>query len=99
MSSLVDSVVKAMDQGTGSNVFLNVDTPEEVTDTDISRADDARDRDMKNEGMAGAALGGIAGGALTKTPSGVLSGAKLGSKIQDAFSNKEEAKKKKMDKC
>ena len=68
---------------------------EEVTDTDISRADDVRDRiadrDMENEGMAGAALGGIAGGALTKTPSGVLSGAKLGSEIQDAFSNKEEA--------
>lgn len=33
MSSLVDSVVKAMDQGTSSNVFLNVDTPVEVKKT------------------------------------------------------------------
>ena len=52
-----------------------------------------------DEGMAGAALGGIAGGALTKTPSGVLSGAKLGSEIQDAFlkKHKDEMEKNKQD--
>jgi len=37
------------------------------------------------EGIAGAVVGGIAGGALTKSPSGVMTGAQLGSKAQDMF--------------
>jgi hypothetical protein len=36
-----------------------------------------------DEGWTGAALGGLAGAALTKSPSGAMSGASLGSQIQD----------------
>ena len=46
-----------------------------------------------DEGMAGAALGGIAGAALTKSPSGAMSGASLGSQIQDEIMSEEPAKK------
>jgi hypothetical protein len=44
---------------------------------------------LKEEGLAGAAIGGIAGAAITKTLSGAMAGAELGSKLQDKFSNKE----------
>jgi hypothetical protein len=37
------------------------------------------------EGLAGAALGGLAGAALTKTPSGAMTGANIGSQIQDTL--------------
>jgi hypothetical protein len=36
-----------------------------------------------DEGMMGAALGGVAGATLTKTPSGAIAGANIGSSIQD----------------
>lgn len=39
------------------------------------------------EGLAGAALGGVAGAALTRTPTGAMMGAELGSEIQDKFTN------------
>ena len=37
----------------------------------------------KTEGMAGAALGGLAGAVATKTPAGAMAGADIGSDIQD----------------
>jgi len=46
-----------------------------------------------DEGMAGAALGGIAGAALTKTPQGAMTGASLGSEIQDTVMAEEPAVK------
>lgn len=39
-----------------------------------------------SEGMAGAVAGGIAGAALTRTPKGAVSGAKIGSAVQDTVS-------------
>jgi flagellar hook-basal body complex protein FliE len=46
----------------------------------------SKDRDVKtDEGLVGAALGGAAGAMLTKTPQGALSGANLGSEVQDAL--------------
>jgi len=50
---------------------------------------DKLDEVEMEEGLAGAAIGGIAGAAITKTPSGAMAGAELGSKLQDKFSNKE----------
>jgi hypothetical protein len=37
----------------------------------------------ENEGMAGAALGGVAGAIATKSPAGAMAGANIGSDIQD----------------
>jgi len=37
----------------------------------------------ENEGMAGSALGGVAGAMATKTPAGAMAGADIGSTIQD----------------
>jgi hypothetical protein len=37
----------------------------------------------ENEGMAGAALGGVAGAIATKSPAGAMAGADIGSDIQD----------------
>ena len=37
----------------------------------------------ENEGMAGAALGGVAGAVATKSPAGAMAGADIGSDIQD----------------
>lgn len=45
------------------------------------------DEKMMPEGLAGATIGGIAGAAITKTPSGAIMGAELGSDIQDRFTN------------
>jgi hypothetical protein len=50
---------------------------------------DKLDEVEMEERLAGAAIGGIAGAAITKTPSGAMAGAELGSKLQDKFSNKE----------
>jgi len=44
-----------------------------------------------DEGMAGAALGGVAGAALTKTPGGAMSGASMGSEIEDKMMSEEPA--------
>ena len=53
--------------------------------------DKATDEDVEtDEGAIGAVAGGIAGGALTKTPGGVVTGAKLGSAIQNRFAKKED---------
>jgi hypothetical protein len=50
----------------------------------------AKDRDVKtDEGLAGAVLGGAAGAALTKSPSGALTGASLGSNLQDEITSEE----------
>lgn len=38
---------------------------------------------QKDEGLAGAAVGGAAGAAITKTPAGAMTGAEIGSEIQD----------------
>lgn len=38
---------------------------------------------QENEGMSGAALGGVAGAMATKTPAGAMAGADIGSAIQD----------------
>jgi hypothetical protein len=43
-----------------------------------------------NEGLAGAVAGGIAGAALTKSPQGAMTGAQVGSAIQDKMSGEEE---------
>jgi hypothetical protein len=40
-----------------------------------------------DEGMMGAALGGVAGAALTKTPAGAMAGANIGSSIQDELTS------------
>ena len=54
------------------------------TDPGMISSDDAE------EGIAGAALGGAAGAALTKTPSGAIAGANIGSDIEDtAFGDDE----------
>ena len=49
------------------------------------------------EGFAGGALGGLAGAALTKSPSGALAGAKFGSDIQDSFGKKSPFENEEMD--
>jgi hypothetical protein len=49
------------------------------------------------EGFVGGALGGIAGAALTKSPSGAIAGAKLGSGIQDSFGKKNPFENEEMD--
>jgi len=46
--------------------------------------------DDMDEGLAGAALGGVAGAALTKSPQGAMTGAQVGSAIQDKMSDQEE---------
>jgi hypothetical protein len=51
---------------------------------------DKLDEEDMEEGLAGAAIGGIAGAALTKTPSGAMAGAELGSKLQDKFTDNKE---------
>lgn len=40
-----------------------------------------------DEGLAGTVIGGLAGAALTKSPSGTAAGASIGSDIQNAISN------------
>ena len=49
------------------------------------------------EGFVGGALGGIAGAALTKSPSGAIAGAKLGSGVQDSFGKKNPFENEEMD--
>lgn len=44
---------------------------------------DELSKKTKKEGLAGAALGGVAGAALTKSPQGAMTGARVGSSIQD----------------
>ena len=46
-------------------------------------------QDYAQEGLAGAALGGLAGAALTKTPTGAMTGANIGSEIQDTIANED----------
>lgn len=57
----------------------------------VKRMQDAYKKQDPNkktdEGMAGAALGGIAGAALTKTPAGAMAGANIGSSIQDELTS------------
>ena len=55
------------------------------------------DVDDVEEGFAGGALGGIAGAALTKSPSGAIAGAKLGSGVQDSFGKKNPFENEEMD--
>lgn len=43
-----------------------------------------------DEGLAGAVVGGVAGAAITKSPGGAMTGAELGSSVQDMFSGDEE---------
>jgi hypothetical protein len=44
-------------------------------------------KSITKEGLAGAALGGLAGAALTKSPMGAVRGASIGSSIQDLVSS------------
>ena len=46
------------------------------------------------EGIGGAVVGGVGGALLTKTPSGAMAGAKLGSNVQDYFTKEKEDKEK-----
>lgn len=41
------------------------------------------------EGIRGAAIGGVAGAALTKSPAGAMTGAKVGSKLQDVLTGED----------
>lgn len=50
----------------------------------------AKDGMNINEGLIGGALGGVAGAALTRTPGGAISGAKIGSAIQDKLTKTED---------
>jgi hypothetical protein len=70
--------------------------PAEVPPPPVAEQDDEEysvDGGMNNEllqdGMLGAVLGGAAGAALTKSPGGAMTGAKLGSAAQDAFGEEE----------
>lgn len=45
--------------------------------------------DQQSEGLAGAVVGGVAGAAVTKSPAGAMTGAKVGSALQDTFSDNE----------
>jgi hypothetical protein len=56
-------------------------------DSDNPEGDEEEETD---EGLMGAALGGVAGGVLTKTPAGAMTGAEIGSDIQDALSGDKE---------
>ena len=47
--------------------------------------DGGMNNELLQDGMLGAVLGGAAGAALTKSPGGVMTGAKLGSAAQDVF--------------
>jgi hypothetical protein len=49
----------------------------------------SEEKDTTQEGMMGAALGAVAGGALTKSPGGAMTGASLGSDMQDLVSEAE----------
>jgi len=44
------------------------------------------------EGIGGAVVGGVGGALLTKTPSGAMAGAELGSNVQDYFAKEKEDK-------
>ena len=61
--------------------------------TDLARrlhaamAKDKKKEEKTDEGLAGAAMGGIAGAVLTKSPSGAMTGASMGSDIEDAIKN------------
>ena len=46
-------------------------------------------KQIATEGLGGAIAGGIAGGAIIKTPGGIATGTKVGSNIQDYFTKKE----------
>lgn len=72
--------------GDASNAFIkNVSTNQR--DTDVNEEDEET-----TEGALGALGGGVLGMAATKTPGGVVAGAKLGSAIQDRLDNKDESK-------
>ena len=72
------------------------ETPVEVPPAPVAEQDDEEysvDGGMNNkllqDGMLGTVLGGAAGAALTKSPGGAMTGAKLGSAAQDAFGEEE----------
>jgi hypothetical protein len=51
--------------------------------------DGGMNNELLQDGMLGTMLGGAAGAALTKSPGGAMTGAKLGSAAQDAFGEEE----------
>jgi hypothetical protein len=51
------------------------------------KAEDEEKKSVTKEGVAGAALGGLAGAVLTKSPMGAVRGASIGSSIQDLVSS------------
>jgi len=61
--------------------------------TDLARrlhaamAKDKKKEEKTDEGLAGATMGGIAGAVLTKSPSGAMTGASMGSDIEDVIKN------------
>jgi hypothetical protein len=59
-------------------------TREAVDDEEYS-VDGGMNNELLQDGMLGSIVGGIGGAALTKSPGGAMTGAKLGSAAQDAF--------------
>lgn len=52
--------------------------------------DECYGQGVMDEGAMGGVLGALAGGALTKTPGGAMTGYKIGSGLQDAFAGDDE---------
>jgi hypothetical protein len=60
-------------------------------DDEEHSADGGMNNELLQDGMLGAVLGGAAGAALTKSPGGAMTGAKLGNAAQDAFGEETDA--------
>jgi hypothetical protein len=59
--------------------------PVSEQDDEEYSVDGGMNNELLQDGMLGTMLGGAAGAALTKSPGGAMTGAKLGSAAQDAF--------------
>jgi phage tail tape-measure protein len=59
-------------------------------DAEYKKAQKLKQTPPVAEGPVGSLVGGIAGAALTKTPSGAMAGSRLGSAVGDAMSGSEE---------
>jgi hypothetical protein len=61
----------------------------EAVDNEEYSVDGGMNNELLQDGMLGSIVGGIGGAALTKSPGGAMTGAKLGSAAQDAFGEEE----------
>jgi hypothetical protein len=75
-----DTVLAALKAGQ-----IAATAPVAEEDDEEHSADGGMNNELLQDGMLGAVLGGAAGAALTKSPSGAMTGANLGSAAQDAF--------------